>query len=180
MDKDLLNFINGNTNYYCGDMSIGREPVNGGKDFFILTCGNVTIATFWSDIGKPSKVGSQETALEEIPGAPPKKKTMGGKKAYVMLMTAKMGEMVQSGKATPEQIGCLAVLTPHIEWGTGRLLKKRSKKSLQSKDICTALKMPSRTWNRKFGELKEIGLMSLDDNGYYISTDLFKKGGLKE
>lgn len=186
MDKEFLKFILGETNYYKGEVSISRDPLKGkGSDFYYLEQEGKVALSFWGAVekgkGKKLKESPLDQEQEEVTNArePPPKKSMGGKAPYVMLMTAKMSEMVREGKATAEQIGNMAMLSPCIEWGTGRLVKKRSKKSMSSADISKHLGVSERTWQRYFDKFKEAGLMSRGGDSYYISTDLFKKGGEK-
>jgi len=162
MGSDYQDFKSGKVNYYrSGTLSIGRERIPGKKsDYYIIKNGDEIVHDWFGILGK--KTGE--------------KKTMGGKAPYVMVMTEKIGEMVREGKATTDQLGCLAVLSANIEWGTGRLIKKRSKKSMQANDIQEVLGISHGTWAKKVKELKDNSLMTVNKDGYFISTDLFKKG----
>lgn len=165
MDKEYSRFIRGETNVLIiGDgFVLTRDKIpKRDLDYYVLKHEDIIITEWYGNLGERYT----------------KKKSTGGKKPYVMLMTEKLNSLMQYGEVTVEQIGYLTLLTPHIEWNTGKLVHKRSKKSITQSDICELFGISEKTWYRRFRELQNNNLMSYDD-GYYISTELFKKGGGK-
>ena len=167
MDKDFLKFYNGENNYYrSGNLSIGREPLpNSGRVYYIIKHDDketeYTLHEFWT-----SKLGQKLNM---------NKKSTGGKKPYVMLMT----EALYNTNITPTNIGYLIKLTHNIEWGTGRLIDRKTKKPLTGDSIASVLGTSSSTVDKLIKDLKQNNAIRKESDGYFISTELFKKGGTK-
>ena len=169
MDKELAKFLSGETNFYKGELSIGRESIVGKPtSYFIMKSGDVVLKEWWGTIGKkPQKQEDKES------------KSMGGKKPYTMLMSEKLQQLRKDGKLKLDELGFLTALTPNIEWGTGKIIDKRSKEALTAKDIEGLLGISHNTLNRYVKGLKEIKLLTVSKDGYFISAELFKKGSSK-
>lgn len=180
MDKELRKFLSGETNYYKGEISISREPLSGRPvSYYTFESDGYIIKELWGNLGRLSKA-DKEKKSEQANGPPAEteKKSMGGKKPYVMLMTQQLKYLRENGKVTAEQIGYLILLSPNIEWGSGRLIGKKAT-SLKAADIQKVLGISHNTFGRLVKELKENKLMTVNKGGYFISTDLFKRGVTK-
>lgn len=179
MDKELRKFLSGETNYYKGEISISREPITGRPaSYYTFESDGYVIKELWGTLGKITKAEKEKSA-EQVKGPPSEeKKSMGGKKPYVMLMTQQLKYLRENGKVTAEQIGYLILLSPNIEWGSGRLIGKKAT-SLKAADIQKVLGISHNTFGRLVKELKENKLITVNKDGYFISTDLFKKGVTK-
>lgn len=167
MDKEYSRFIRGETNVLIiGEgfvLTRDRMPKRD-IDYYVLKREDIIITEWYGNLGERYT----------------KKKSSGGRKPYVMLMTEKLNSLMQGGKVTVEQIGYLTMLSSYIEWNTGRLIHKRSKKSITQSDICEMFNISEKTWNRRLRELQDNNLMSFKEDGYFISAELFKKGGAKK
>lgn len=164
-DKEYMRFYQKETNFYrSGSLSIGRERIKDKNvDYYVVKMGSEIVHEWFGVLG---------SAFRE-------KKNTGGKKPYVMLMSEKLSELLKEKRVTIEQIGCLTMLSQNIEWGTGRIVQKRSKKPLRAKDIQELLGISHNTLDKIISDLKQNELISVKSDGYYISTDLFKRGSKK-
>ncbi len=111
---------------------------------------------------------------------PPPKNT-GGKKPYLMVMTQEVEELRKAGvKNVDELVGFLGSLGKYVEWSTGRLIHKRSKKRLKYKDFKTIFPYSNNKLNRILTDLREHDLLFNTEEGYFISTRIIKKGKSKK
>jgi len=171
IDKELLKFVEGQNNFYRAELSISREPTAEGKSaFYTIKSGDIVIMTFWHSF-EDIKLKEDKPKSE--------KHTTGGKKPYAMLMESKVVEMRESGNVPFDEAGMLMYLTPNIEWETGRIIDKRTKKPLKAKDIEKTLNVTHNVFRRLSKGLKDKGLIEIKKDGYFVSRDLFKKGKIK-
>lgn len=163
MDKELTRFLEGEINVYRGELTIGRERAEGRPSaYFVIKAGDAVLKEWWGGIGNVSQG-----------------KTMGGKKPYIMLMTDTLHELMQDGKINLTELGCLVALTSNIEWGTGKIIHRRTKAALTAKEISALLGVSQSTFNRVVKGLKASKLISVTKDGYFVSYKLFKKGSKK-
>lgn len=107
-------------------------------------------------------------------------KHTGGKKPYIMLMIEEVEDLRKKGvKNVEELIGYLVCLGRYVEWSTGRLVKKRSKKPLQYKDLKEIFPCGNKKLNRVLSDLKEHDLLYSTQEGYFVSNRIIKKGRKK-
>ena len=165
MDKNLADFFSGATNVISGNITIIRESIPDGSQFWTIKRDDVEIISFWHNPkNKPAKE------------KPPPKHT-GGKKPYIMLMVGEVEKLRAQGVCGVEElIGYLACLGQYIEFNTGKLIHKRSKKPLQYKDLQRIFPCGNKKLNRILRELKEHDLLFNTQEGYFISSRLIKKG----
>lgn len=169
MDTDLFSFIKGDSNVIQTDAIISREITPTGQQYIHITVGNKVLYEFWHN---PDKIDNKES--------PPPKHT-GGKKPYVMLMVEEVEKLREQGIPNVEElIGYLSCLGRYVEWGTGRIIHKRSKNPLRYKDLQGLFTCGKRKLDRVLGELKEHGLLTNNQEGYFISQKLIKKGKAKK
>lgn len=166
MEKDLHDFLVGAKNAVRTTVIISREQAPGGAQYISISRpegGN--LYKFWY---KPGRNQDKDQ--------PPPKHT-GGRKPYIMLMVDEVERLRAKGVAnTEELIGCLVSLGKNIEWSTGRLVHKRSKKALRYKDLQALFGYGNKRLNRILGELKEHELLFSTSDGYVVSRALIKKG----
>lgn len=105
-----------------------------------------------------------------------KPKHTGGKKPYVMLMVEGLIELMEKGMPA-EYAGYLLYLVPYIEWGTGRLLYGRTKRSMKFRDIQKIFDRSYVTTLKIISRLKQYNLLTHTKEGYFISRDIVKRGG---
>jgi len=170
MRKELLDFLNGITNaVILGDTVLSREIApNGYQHLFLNTVeDNVNIFEVWYN---PKQKNSNK--------GPPKH--TGGKKPYIMLMVDEVEKLRNQGVGNVEElIGYLVCLGKYIEWNTGRLVQKRSKKPLKYADLQKIFPCGNRKLNKILAELKEHDLLFGTKEGYFVSTRFIKKGKTK-
>jgi hypothetical protein len=92
-------------------------------------------------------------------------------------MIDKLEELKATGIINIEElIGFLVCLGNHIEWHTGKLINKRSKKQLKYTDLQKIFSCGKRKLDKILKELQRHNLLFNTSEGYFISTDLIKKG----
>lgn len=109
-------------------------------------------------------------------------KHTGGKKPYLLLMSQEVMKLKEQGITNVEElVGFLICVgsAGSIEWGTGRLVKKRSKRPLKYVDLENMFSGGRTKLNRILGELKEHDLLFYTQEGYFVSTKIIKKGRTK-
>lgn len=170
MDENLLKFLNGETNVYEGPLKLTRDKTNNGPQYIRVCLPNLEGITndelykFWHNPKTNKK--NKETP-----------KHTGGKKPYLMLMIDEIEELRSQGvKNIEELIGYVACLGKYIEWNTGKLIHKRSKKPIQYKDLLNIYGCSNKKLNKMINLMKEHDLLYHTDEGYFISSKYIKKG----
>jgi hypothetical protein len=149
---------------------ITREKSPNGTCFMSLKIPNgegkeLVLFSWWDNPKKPAKKDKD----------PPKH--TGGKQPYVMLMTKEVEKLGEKGvKNVAELVGHLSLLGDYIEWNTGKLINRRTKKPLKYKEVQTIFSCGNKKLNRLLGDMKKHELLYSTDSGYVISSRLIKKG----
>lgn len=169
MDKELLKYINKETNVLIqGNIKITRDTTPQGVEninVFVMDKGDELplYNNIWYD---PNKNKSDK-----------KPKNTGGKKPYLMLMVSEIEALREKGvKKVEELIGYVVCLGNYIEWNSGRLIHKRSKKPIQYKDLQEIYKCGNNKLNKMIKLMKDNDLLYYTDEGYFISQKYIKKG----
>lgn len=169
LDKQLLKFVNRETNVVEVQTKILRESIKGRDYVSIQTLVDgeyIPTYSFWHN---PQR---------QITNNPPKH--TGGKKPYLMVMIEEVEKLRTTGiKNAEELIGSLVCLGNYIEWNTGRLIHKRKKTSLKYKDLQDIYNCSNKKLNKIIGELKKHQLISSTSEGYFLSSKIIKKGKSK-
>lgn len=170
MNRSTLGFLNGETNVLIsGDIIITREQAPGAQHITIKIAGtdnDIELYKFWHS-NKP-------------PAATDKPKHTGGRSPYLMLMINEVEKLREQGvKNVEELLGVIVCLGKNIEWNTGKLIHKRTKKPLKYEDLQGIFKFGNRKLNRIIANLKEHNLLYHTKEGYFIATNLIKKGKMK-
>lgn len=182
MKQELFEFLHGERNAIRGDLIIGRERTATSEYYYVSSpeednC--IPILKGWAKKIKPKLeplVTIKEVGLDDAPKQT--RHTTGGKPGYVMLMQYKSAVM---DKLSIVALGVLTKLiySGCVEWGTGRLVNKRSKKPLDFKAI--ALKIGLKTAETKgiIAELTANKVLSYNrsQKAYFLDRSLIKKGG---
>ena len=169
----MLKFLNYETNVVLigGYFMISREIAPNGyehiTEYIITSDGEkVEYRKFWHN-----------PKITEVDKKP---KHTGGKKPYLMVMINEIEKLRDQGvKNVEELIGYVACLGKYIEWNTGRLIHKRSKKPIQYKDLVEIYKVSKPKLNKMINLMKEYDLLYYTDEGYFISSKYVKKGKSK-
>lgn len=167
MNGDLIDYLQNNSNVVSTNVIISRETTLSGLQYIHISAGDKVLYEFWHN---PNKKNDDDN----------KPKSTGGKKPYLMLMIQEIEKLRSSGvKNTEELIGFVACLGQNVEWNTGKLIQKRSKKPLKYKELQNIFQCGKRKLDRVLGDLKSNGLLVNTQEGYFISSDLIKKGKMK-
>lgn len=160
--SDLSKFLSGEVNVIKANVIITREKkAKSPQEYIHIMSGEEEIYSFWR---------SSESA-------PTKGKSTGGKKPYVMLMLQRLEELQEQNIPNFEEIiGVLVLLSKNIEWSTGRLINKRSKKQLKYEDLIKLVTFSSRKLDKLISVMKQYKLISNTSEGYFISQSFIKKG----
>ncbi|HAW57563.1 MAG TPA: hypothetical protein DCX03_00885 [Bacteroidales bacterium] len=175
MDKKTRDFIEETTDLLpipTGSF-LHRERAPNGMYFMTLRLPNgdsdFALEEWWKNPNKPAKKDKD----------PPKH--TGGKQPYVMLMTKEVEKLGKEGvKNVAELVGHLSLLGDYIEWNTGKLINKRTKKPLKYKEVLTIFKCGNKKLNRLLKDMKEYELIFATDSGYCVSPRFVKKGRTKK
>lgn len=164
MDNQLLNFMNGDTNVIKIETIISREITPQGMEYVhITTMDGRMNYNFWHN--------PNNTKKESQP------KNTGGKKPYLMLMVEQLDKLRSKNVSNVEElVGFMVCMGSSIEWGTGKLIHKRSKKPLKYIDLQKMFSGGRHKLDRIIRELRENDLLSSNQEGYFISSELIKKG----
>jgi hypothetical protein len=166
---NLLKFLNGQSNVAKLEVTILRDTLPNGLQYITIKHGDDELFSFWHNPGK--------TVKKDRP--PPKH--IGGKKPYIMLMVEEVEALRKQGVGNvAELIGYLVCLGRYIEWGTGRLIHKRSKKPLRYADLLKICGCSNHKLNRILAEMKEHDLLFGTQEGYFVSSRFIKKGKSKK
>lgn len=164
MDRRMADFLAGVTNVVKFEAVLSREVAPNGAQYMHLQAEETPLLEFWHSLEAAAKKD-----------APPKH--TGGKKPYLMLMlgelTALRDEKIPNFE---ELIGFLVLLGRNIEWGTGRLVKERSKRSLKYADLREMFSYGNKRLNRILADLKVHDLLYGTQDGYFVSSRLIRKG----
>lgn len=91
------------------------------------------------------------------------------KKTCAILKLKEIDAQKQNG-LTPEEMGCLAFLSPYIQPHTGRLICGRNKRNMKYQDILSVLNQGRKKTDRIIKSLKKKGFLFYD-KGYYLACD---------
>lgn len=179
MDENIIKFLNKEVNVLPlydekGKLitTISRESMpNGVECLYINYIDGDKIVPMYSPLFyNPNKKEKSE-----------KPKNTGGRKPYIMLMIDEMEELRKKGvKNVEELIGYVVCLGKYIEWHTGRLIHKRSKKPLQYNDLLAIYGCSNNKLNKMLKLMKEHDLLYHTKEGYFISQKYIKKGKSKK
>lgn len=168
-DKELNDYMHGNTDAAIVTVAILREPLENGVE-------HITIQSVGND-GKPVVLYEFWNSKKKGPGKESAPKRVGGKASYTKLMSEEIKRLHNEGlQGREESLGVLLFLSGNVEWGTGRLINKRSKKPLKYEDLEKLLGYSNKKMNRVIADLKRYGYMSHTAEGYIVSNRIMQKG----
>lgn len=168
MDKEFLEFLNGNKSAAKIEVIFLREEMPNRVQHITIKLDDKPIYDFWVNPKKPK-------------GEKPPPKNTGGKKPYIMIMVNEVKKLREQGvKNVEELIGYLVCLAEFVEWGTGRLINKRSKKQLKYDDLLKMFTCSHIKLNQILTDLKKYDLLTNNSEGYFISGRFIKKGKSKQ
>lgn len=178
MDKEVFKFLNKESNVLVIDkmFKITREVTEQGMEYYQETFIEDYEGKYkeydWNSFWKnPSKKKPKDV---DNP------KNTGGKAPYIILMTDEIEKLREKNiKNVEELIGYVVSIGKNIEWSTGRLVHKRSKKQLQYNDLLDIYKCSRTKLDKMLKLMKDNDLLYNTKDGYFISSKYIKKGKKK-
>jgi hypothetical protein len=158
MNKELMDYLDGNKNAILLNVVIGRESSKDSEHITISLEDGTELYKFWNGKNKKS----------DTP------KHTGGKKSYAMLFVEAIEKHVDLSDAA---ISFIVKRIPNIKWNTGLLINKRSKKPLLFEDLEKLSGKSKKTLLNTIKELKQENILLHDKEGYKVSKDFIRKGG---
>ncbi len=183
MEKELLEFMQGERNAVRGDFILSRERTATSEYCYVSAPQDSEefkpILKGWAKKVKPKREPIATTKKVPIADTPEKTRhTTGGKRPYVMLM---QDNDTIIGKLSIGASGVLMKLIcgGYIEWGTGRVMDRRSKKPMTAKMISEKLGLKVADGKILLAELTTSKALRYDKKkrAYFIDRRLAKKGG---
>lgn len=169
MKKNWVRLLNGEVSVIRLDVMLYRTPMPNGVDKYEVVPMDEDFLLSFVKYVNPKTLEQSKTPRHS-----------GGKKPYVMLMVDEVERLRKDGvKNVEELVGYLACLSKNIEWNTGKLVKKRTKKPLKYKDLQGMFPCSKNKLNRILKDLKEQDLLYGTQEGYFISPRIIKKGKSK-
>jgi len=174
LKKELAEFLRGERNAVREEFLLSREKVRNSERIRLSIVENheeiIPIYDTWAKRCKRIQVdGALETQPQKAP------KHTGGKRPYIMVMQDRDIDGISiEARGFLFTIFCKNI----IEWHTGRLINRRTKKPLTSANIAREFKLKSVDFKIILSELKKAGLLVYDNSqkAYFVSQDFAKKG----
>jgi hypothetical protein len=183
VNRDLSEFIHGERNVVRGDLIISRESTATSEYYYVSSPQDKEefkpILKGWAKKIRPTQKSLPIADIERIPisEALPRPKHTGGKRPYVMIMQDKEFLINQ---LSINASGALMKLTCGgcVEWGTGKVIDKRSKKPMTVKMICEKLGLKTAEGKIILSELTANKILMYDrkQKAYFVDRDFAKKG----
>lgn len=173
-------FLRGERNAVRGDFIISREQTKKSSFCFVSMASQDEpkhILAGWAKPIKPEplatirKVGVEEQEVKT-------KKHTGGKRPYIMLMQDKAA-VVKELSLGASGLMFKIIASGCIEWHTGRIIKKRSKKPMTFAMICSEFGLKSAEGKDILRELGDSGIVNYDNSkkAYFLDRTFASKGG---
>jgi hypothetical protein len=175
MEKELVEYLNGQRNSVSACVHMSRENLNNSEKIYIgLPDAKNTLYAFYN-----SK--TQHVRCEKIQDAsgfafmPVPSTGTGGKEAYVMLM---LTEFEKLPNMSLEAKGMIMSLINCLEWNTGRIIRQRDKLSITKEMLIGMLKIKPWTVRKALKELSGFKILRYDrkQKAYFMSHKFIKKG----
>lgn len=174
LKKEIAEFLRGERNAVRDEFILSRERVRNSERIRLSVVEDqeelIPLYDTWSKKCKRIQLSS---ALEAEPQKAPKH--TGGKRPYIMVMQDR-----DIDGLSIEARGFLFTIfyKNNIEWHTGRLINRRTKKSLTSTAISKDFNIKSADLKAILNELKKAKILAFDNKqkAYFVSQDFAKKG----
>lgn len=174
MEKELVEYINGQRNSVSACFHMSRETMNNSERIYIgIPEAKDTLYAFYNSKTKHVKCekvqDSSGFAFTQLPAA-----GTGGKDAYVMLMVAEFEKLTNLSLEAKGML--LSFSTAYLEWNTGRLIRQRDKTPLTKNKMCKLFNLSPGTVKKIIDELISAGAVKYENRQYFMSRKLIKKG----
>lgn len=181
MKKETMEYLNGERNVTQDEFIIGREK-SGKAEYIIISIpgDKKPIYTLWNS-KKHKKSFTVKKQDDDIEIEKAKAKGTGGKKPYTMMMLEQIEKLYKSGLSN-DGAGFLLCFNRFIEWNTGRLYDKHTKKALSAKDISKYTNTGIVKTRSILKELTTLNVLAYDkaQKSYFINRNVIKKGAYIE
>jgi hypothetical protein len=173
-------FLRGERNAVRGDFIISREQTKNSSFCFVSMPQeeeSVQILAGWAKKVKPES--EILATVQEVSTAEPKpKKHTGGKRPYVLLFQDNI-DAVKDLSLNASGFLLKVIASGCVEWHTGKVIKKRSKKAMTQKMICAEFGLKSVECKAILKELTEKKIIAYDNSekAYFINRNFAAKGG---
>jgi hypothetical protein len=163
---ELMQFIDGKRSVLRIEVEIVQEVSPNGNRHTKIKHKDGFMYEFWSDGKFKNKDGKS------------KKRSTGGKPSYMKVYVEKIRELKEAGLSA-DLVGKVIWLVDNIEWNTGLLYKGKgkNKKYLQFKDLMEIWDIGKTKTAETINKLKNINFLTVEEQGYKLSTDFIQKGG---
>jgi hypothetical protein len=133
----------------------------------VFKIGDIEIGKLWYEFNHKS------------PDSDRSKSKTGGKPAYCMVVERDLDKFITENNPDFEVMGYLWPLLSKTSWHTGVLKYKRRKKPMVFDDFMELFGTGKTKTYEILNKMKEYGILSQDKDGYKLSRDFIKKGGIK-
>ena len=166
-EGDVIKAFADGANTIIKEVQISREVNDTGIEYIVINEEN------WP--GEPQELFS----FWRNPRRPQTNKTpkhTGGKRSYVKLYLDQIKEV--SRKVTDNDVGMLIRLAQNVDWKTGILVDRRTKKPLNFVGLLKHSGYKSaRTLANRINALRQAGILIVDHEGRYVISPLFMRKG---
>lgn len=177
MKKETLEYLNGERNVAIDEFVVGRERT-GNSELILVSLPECEkpLYALWNSKKTAKKykmnVESGEVTFELITP-----KGTGGKESYVMLMPNSVTDLNKS-QISLDAAGMIFRLIDCIEWNTGRIYRKRDKKSMTINMLSSFLNIGKLRAKTIIRELTKLGVIYYDNKNkaYFFNAKYIRKG----
>jgi len=182
MKKDMVDYLNGDTNVVRDEFILGREKA-GGKEIIIVSLPEreKPLYSLWN--APVFRAKSNYKAVETENGVQferEKPKSIGGKRPYSMLMADEIARLINAGLSTEAAGAILKLGATCIEWTTGRIRSPKGKRSMGRNEMAKYLRLSDRGIKAVLRELIKLKVIRYDrcKRSYFMSRNIIKKGAV--
>ena len=179
MKKETMEYLRGERNVAIDEFIVGRERA-GNAELIFVSLPNIEkpLYALWNSKKTVNKYKvkrdkeSAEVIFEFV-----KPKGTGGKTMYVMLMPNAINELNEE-KISIDAAGMILKLIDCIEWNTGRIYRKRDKKSMTKSMLSTFLNIGDSKLTSIIRELRNLNVIFYDrkKKAYFFNPKFIRKG----
>lgn len=181
--KETLEYLRGERNATRDEFILSRERTGSAEYVYVsLPCNTEPIYKLWTK--KPKRVCRQLGVIQTVSAAPNgdgnarRAKHTGGKRPYAMVMQD-MADVIRDISIDSCGLLMKIVCCGCIEWHTGRVIDKRSKKPMTMRMMASEFGIGIVKAKSMLAELthKKVFRYDRSQRAYFVERSLVKKGG---
>jgi hypothetical protein len=176
--KETEEYIRGERNATRDEFILSREKAGNAERIYISVIGNddqdiVRIYETWAK--KCRRIPVSNPDIADIPQKSPTPKHTGGKRPYIMVM---QDRSIDDLSIEARGLLFTIFMRNNIEWHTGKLINRRTKKPLTIKDISMLANVGILKTKGILAQLEKQKILSYNNRAkaYFINQDFAKKG----